>query len=144
MLGRGGVLFSKGGSVQSGLMGEGVEVGVGDGLEGEGDMSMSGNNWQPIPNRRDGIRIKQAIKYFIFILLNVTIIVAHGYNLSKNKGPGIIPAPYLITYAVALQVSEPVLLLPFPQGTHNQLVFLRDRHRRLPYQSARVRYEPTG
>ena len=46
ILGRGGVLFSTGGSVQSGLMGEGVEVGVGDGLEGEGegDMSMSGNN----------------------------------------------------------------------------------------------------
>jgi len=44
ILGSGGVLFSKGGSVQSGLMGEGVEVGVGDGLEGEGDMSMSGNN----------------------------------------------------------------------------------------------------
>jgi hypothetical protein len=82
-----------GGSVQSGLMGEGVEVEVGVGV-GVGRMSTLGNSPQPIVNRRAGIKRKETIKYFIFILLNVTIIVAHGHNLSKNKGLDITPAPF--------------------------------------------------
>ena len=86
-----------GGSVQPGSMGEGVEVGVGEGV-GVGEMSILGNSPQPIPNRRDGIKIKQVTKNFIFILLKVVIIVAHGHNLSKNKGPGTIPAPYSTIY----------------------------------------------
>ncbi len=42
ILGSGGALFSMGGSVQSGLIGLGVWLA--GGLEGGGDMSMSGNN----------------------------------------------------------------------------------------------------
>jgi len=38
-------------------------------------------------------------------------------------------------------VDEPVPPLPFPQGTRNPVAYLRDRHRRPPYQHARVHYE---
>ena len=86
ILGSDGVLFSTGGSVQSGLIGEGGGVGVGVEVGGgEGEMSTWGNNSQPVPNRRDGIKIRQITKYFMFILRNLIIIVAYGRNLSKEE-----------------------------------------------------------
>ena len=99
ILGSGGVLFPMGGSVQPGLMGEGVEVEVGVGV-GVGMTSILGNSPQPIVNRRAGIKRKEIIRYFIFILFNVTIIVAHRHNLSKKQGAGYYSSPYLIVYAV--------------------------------------------
>jgi hypothetical protein len=67
ILGSGGALFSVGGSVQPGLIGEGVEVGVGGGL-GVGEMSTLGINSQPTPKRRDKTITKQITKYFTFAL----------------------------------------------------------------------------
>ena len=102
ILGSDGVLFSIGGSVQSGLIGEGGGVGVGVEVGGGGEMSTWGNNSQPVPNRRDGTKIRQTTKYFMFILRNLIIIVAYGRNLSKQRwGAGMIPQPPIfITYVV--------------------------------------------
>ena len=53
IVGSAGALLATGGSVQLGLIGESVAVGVGDGL-GDGDgVVVLGNNWQPTPKRRD-------------------------------------------------------------------------------------------
>lgn len=72
ILGSSGALFSVGGNVQSGLIGEGVEVGVGGGL-GVGEMSTLGNNSQPVPKRRDKTITKQTTKYFIFALFIIDL-----------------------------------------------------------------------
>ena len=144
ILGSGGVLSPTAGSDQSGLIGEGgtVEVGVGVGV---GRMSTLGNSPQPIVNRRAGIKRKETIKYFIFILLNVTIIVAHRHNLSKNKGAGYIPSPLLVIYMP--QISRAVQAVPsllLPQDRRNPPVHPTCISHRQPGQSARVRYGQSG
>ena len=74
ILGSIGALSSVGGSVQSGLMGEGVAVGVGDGVTvGVGEMSMLGSSSQPVPKRRDKTITKQIIKYFTFNLFIIDL-----------------------------------------------------------------------
>jgi hypothetical protein len=92
ILGSGGVLFSAGGRVQSGLMGTGVTVGVGDGL-GDGETLISGSRSHPTPDRRNKTKIKQAIAYFTLVLNIACFILTYGCNLSKDRGRGVTPPP---------------------------------------------------
>ena len=105
-----------GGGVQFGSIGVAVCVGgeLGGGLGG-GKVSTLGKaqvKAQPVPTLSDKIRIREAIRYFMFTLFT-PIIIAYGQNRGKDKGPGMTPAPYLwrLCHRNFRQVSQCLLYL---------------------------------